>query len=352
MRIIAVLLVALPVLCAASAESKRQAFERARADYLAALQEEKIRASGDASLGLKGDEWIRKSPPEFPEWEARAIVGYHQAGASSSESSRHAFLDFYIVRGLGRGGAVYEAPFNVWGNVRVASSPRQISAPVGQLRGALARDLKSIQINELAQGAEFVSGVGARLASFVQTGGRVRLLEAVAFFGGSGSMTMPFSTATLYRQGDRYVAYVPADRERFYLSYGAGFRLSTFERSRRLAPPGTYMVTLGQDQRISGGRFHGAALRMDVFYPLPVSSKDGRWQSIFLFGTVNLRLARGAERVPQFMERICTTAGEAGCTGLKSFADPDVQVVMLGSNRDTYRIGIGVDLVNLLASLF
>lgn len=352
MRFIAVFLVLVDLLGATSAEAKRQALDKARAEYLAALEEEKIRANGEVSLGLKGDEWIRKSPPETPEWESRAIVGYHQAGASSSESSRHAFLDFYIVRGLGRGGAVYEAPFNVWGNVRVASSPRQISAPVSQLRGALAADLKSIKINELAQGAEFVSGVGVKLASFVQTGGRVRLLEAVAFFGGSGSMTTPFSAATLYRKGDRYIAYVPADRERFYLSYGAGFRLSTFERNRRLAPPGTYMVTLGQDQRISGGRFHGAALRMDVFYPLPVSSKDGRWQSIFLFGTVNLRLARGAERVPEFLERVCTTAGEAGCTGLKSFADPDVQVVMLGSNRDTYRIGIGVDLVNLLASLF
>jgi hypothetical protein len=59
------------------------------------------------------------------------------------------------------------------------------------------------------------------------------------------------------------------------------------------------------------------------------------------------------------MERMCTatkgatdpaTPANSNCSGLKRFFDPDVTVVGVASSRDTYRMGIGIDFVNLLRS--
>lgn len=354
---------------------KKLAYERAKQAYEAALRAE-IEGLGGipspvsrisearASLSLTGEELMPKANKKLGlsvptnDWESRVVVGYHQAGANSAEPVRNIFVDFYIMRGLGRQPAVYENPFNVWGSVRIASTPRQIHVPVARFAAGFAQDIANLSVNELAQSAEFMTGIGLRLARFRQGGGRIRMLEAVAFFGGNGTFKEPFAEAAIYRRplagspgATEYVAMVPADRERFNHLYGGGFRLTSFETQQPLAPPATYLVTLGQDQSVSGGRYHGAVLRMDVFYPLPVGGRDGRWKSLFLFGTVNMKLARAASLSPVPMERICSEAGvTAGCTGFKSVYDPDLRIITASSDRDTYRLGVGIDLVNLLRS--
>jgi hypothetical protein len=310
------------------------------------------------------------------EWESRAIMGFHQAGASSAASTQNAFFDFFIQRGLGNHRNVYDAKVNLWGNVRVASSPRQISVPIAQFAAGFATKLGEVPVNEMAQSAEFITGLGYKLAKYNQGGGRIRMLEAVAFFGGNGSLSDPFTQGAIFRRPNAgtpsraefdgrykinsdFIALTPPDRERFYRSYGGGFRLSTFETRKKLSPPGSYMVTLGQDQLITSGFYQGPVLRFDVFYPLPIGNEDGRWKSVFLFGTANMRLQRPGNGTPLAMERMCTatkgatdpaTPANSNCSGLKRFFDPDVTVVGVASSRDTYRMGIGIDFVNLLRS--
>jgi hypothetical protein len=289
--------------------------------------------------------------PKSSDWESRAIAGYHQAGASSTNPVHNAFIDFYVMRGLGSSSAVYDNRVNIWGNIRLASSPRQIRVPISGLSAGIISGIKDIKANDLAQSAEFLTGLGFKLASFRQGPGRVRLLEAVAFFGASGSLREPFSQGVIYRTKGEYLAFVPTDRERFYRTYGGGLRISTFETQQRLAPPATYMVTIGQDQLITAGRYHGPVLRLDVFYPLPIGGKEGRFRSIYLFGTINLALVRPTSQAPIAMERICSDPlVKEGCTGFKNFYDPDVRIIPLGSQRDIYRLGVGIDFVNLLRS--
>jgi hypothetical protein len=297
-------------------------------------------------------------------------VGFHQAGASSAQSAQNAFFDFFIIRPLSHKTHVFDARWNLWGNVRIASSPRQLNIPVSQFAAGFAAELGKTQVNELAQSAEFLSGFELRLATFRQ-GSRRRMLGGVGFFGANGSLSDPLSQGALFKVPKAgtpngiafdaaypgfprpladYVALVPPDRERFYRQYGAGIRLTSFDLRAPLAPPATYMATVGQDQLITSGRYQGAVFRVDVFYPLPVGKENGQFKSLFLFGTTNMRIARPFDKTPLAMERVCAGSSTSNCTGSAAFWGDRTAVIAVPSARDTYRLGVGIDFVNLLTS--
>src|SRR5262249_54070687 len=94
-----------------------------------------------------------------PDWESRAIVGWHQAGASSADSTQNLFFDFFVARPLGTEGTVYDNKYSFWGQVRVASSPQQRTIPLSQFAAGFAEQLGSVPVNELAQSAEFLTGL-------------------------------------------------------------------------------------------------------------------------------------------------------------------------------------------------
>ena len=99
-------------------------------------------------------------------------------------------------------------------------------------------------------------------------------------------------------------------------------------------------MTLGQDQLITEGGYKGAVVRADVFYPLPVGQKDGKFEMLFLFATANLRISKPQNGVPLVLERITDVPLHRN----------DVAIVAVPSARDTYRIGVGIDFVNLFNS--
>ena len=300
------------------------------------------------------------------EWEARAVLGFHQAGASSAESDQNYFFDFYIMRGLGNHAKVYDSRVNVWGNVRIASAPQQVDSSVANFVANFSTAAGSLKVNELAQSGEFLTGLGLRMKNWKQ-GDRIRMLEAVGFWGANGAFSEPGSRSQIYKVpaagtpqrgvfernfGEdirrltggaipEYVGFVPPDRERFYRQYGFGMRLSTFELARPYSPPATYMFTLGRDQLITEGVYKDVVARADVFYPLPIGKEDGRFKFLFLFGTANLRLTK-----PKPLDVI---ALEPGGSAVQLYS-PNVAVISRPSSRDTYRIGMGVDFVNLLNS--
>jgi len=304
------------------------------------------------------------------EWEARAVFGFHQAGASSTESKQNYFFDFFIMRGLGNHEHVYNSRLNVWGNVRIASAPQQVDTGVANFITNFAGTAAQIPVNKLAQSGEFLTGLGVRMKKWDQ-GARLRMLEFVTFWGANGSFTDPATEPTKIFKTPKtgsthftpfqsqfanvtsdYVAFTPPDRERFYRQYGGGIRLTGWELQRPYAPPSTYMVTLGQDQLVTGGFYRGVVARADVFYPLPIGKEDGKWQFLYLFGTANLRLSKPSNGPVFALEPAGTRAAVPPATtgATVNVYDRDVTIVSRPSSRDTYRIGVGIDFVNLFNS--
>jgi hypothetical protein len=291
---------------------------------------------------------------QAPSWESRFVAGLHQAGASSARAHQNLFLDFYIVRPLSNEVAPGRARWSLWGNVRLASSPRQLSVPATQFTAGLLTTAARTPLNELAQSAEFLTGLELRLGTFRQ-GGRTRVVGLPVFYGAQGSLDDPAGLGRVYRAPApgspqrpafeaRYpqarselIGLVPPDRERFDRGYGGGLRLTSYETG--VAAPATYLVTVGQDQSLGGGRYRGLTARFDVFYPLAAGAG---WPCFFLFGTAHLRLARpGTGATPLVLE---PAAGVA-------LADPRVSIQTWPAARDTYRLGAGIDVMRLLGAL-
>lgn len=295
-------------------------------------------------------------------WEARTIIGYHQAGASSADFTQNVMIDLYVVRPLSATNKAWEAKLNSWGNVRIASSPRQLNTPlVSLLQGLVVGGANSplnTNVNELALSAEFQTGLEWNLTRAPKWNGT--MLGLIAFFGATGSFESPDKSIRVYQVpdtksqqyplfaarfpsavGSTYIGFVSPDRDRFYRQYGLGFRYSKYHPNRQYEAPQTYSVTLGQDELITGGSLRSVVARVDGFYPLPINTSNGRFQFLYLFGTASLRLGRGQNTTPLVL---------AGAPSTVTGTESNVAIVSTPSNRDTYRIGIGVDLVNLVRS--
>lgn len=331
------------------------------------------------------------------DWEARAIIGWHQAGASSADSSQHLFFDFFVARPFGSG-AVYNSKVNLWGQVRVASAPQQRSIPLSQFAVDFVGQLGAVNVNELAQSAEFLTGFEmrpfcqsqlnrtpedkARWYDICRSGpDHVRTLSFVGFFGANGAFSDPTTVVRIFRVPDssspqranfikqfpsfsdpafsekaKYLGLVPPDRERFFRQYGVGIRYTSYDRKKPGNAPAMYTATIGQDQSITGGRYVGTVLKFDAFYPLPFHMPGGP-SFIYLFGTANLAVAKPKLGTPLGLELVsspCQDGAPAGDSGTKcnvKLYQNDVAVFTFPSARDTYRIGIGIDFIGFLKSL-
>jgi hypothetical protein len=185
------------------------------------------------------------------------------------------------------------------------------------------------------------------------------MLGFILFGGASGAFTQPAFSGSVFNvpgpndqqsalfqqrypsaKNALFVGFVPPDRRRFYRFYGGGLRLTTFELDKPYAPPATWTLTLGQDESITGGILRSVVARIDVFYSLPVGKADGRYKFLFLFGTANLRLNSDTGDTPLILQKASDI----------SLSDGRVAIVTSRSTRDTYRIGLGIDVLNLLRS--
>jgi len=325
-----------------------------------------------ASLGLPGRSRAQDSPQDSPvpakdsdkHWEARAIAGFHQAGASSAKYTQNFFFDFFIMRALSDDQLWEEGThWNLWGDARIASAPQQVTTGVGTFATDFATQASNLPVNQLAQSADFQTGLEYRLHTWEPPHSH-RMVGLIGYFGAMGAFQPPDSQMEIFNVPDKtslqypdfikqfptatnalYVGFVPPNRERFYRNYGFGVRLTTFDRDAPLAAPATYALSLGQDEAITGGHFQSVVGKIDVFYPLPLSGPGGAYKCIYLFGNVNLRLSK-ATNIPTFALQNPNANGVT----VQPF-DPNLAVITVPSTRDTYRIGIGVDLVNLIQSI-
>jgi hypothetical protein len=97
-----------------------------------------------------------------------------------------------------------------------------------------------------------------------------------------------------------------AGRDRFFREYYGGIRVAS-----QLKTPLTLDVAAGQNEVITGGRLEGTVLRFDSFYALPVSGAS----FVYLEGTMLMKTSTR------------------------------------GAGSDLYRLGVGIDFVQLLKAL-
>ena len=216
------------------------------------------------------------------------------------------------------------------------------------------------KVNELALSGEFQTGIEYNFTRSPEWNGKT--LGAIAYFGATGAFEAPSQAIRIYKTpdpqspqyplfkqefptavGSPYVGFANPDRDRFYRQWGAGFRYSKFNPDANYESPLTFTASVGQDEQITGGRFRSMIARFDGFFPLPVGALDGRFKFLYLFGTTTLRISRGESVTPLVLE--------SAPDNTKPF-DKGVTIIASPSNRDTYRIGVGVDMVNLLRSVF
>jgi hypothetical protein len=153
------------------------------------------------------------------------------------------------------------------------------------------------------------------------------------------------------------VAFVPKDRRRFYYQDFLGLRLKTYyfktaspsiqssglcdsAKAGELCPifPGTFDITVGQNAAYTGGEMRGWLLRTEAFYPLPFYPAI----HIFFTGWVNVA-GRSITTAPGTPLLLDTASSSVTPTS------PGVQVVTTPPlNRDYYRIGLGLDLVQFI----
>jgi hypothetical protein len=288
--------------------------------------------------------------------EARAVIGFEQAGASAASAEQHFFFDFFIDRKM------KQDFLSLWGNVRVASYPQQIDTPVAQFASTFATTVGNLKVNQLAETAEFSTGLDWHPKKLRWSLGHSaeRRLGFIFSVGAKGPFT-PQSRLSLFQvpsssspQFPRFAAefpsaaqsqdvgFIPPDRDRFYRSFGAGIRLTTQYRGNNgtTRAPATYTVLFGQDENVSGGGFNGAVAKFDVFYPLPLEAKSTRF--LFLFGNADLRLSKATNITPFVLAPTPSTI-----TG----SEPSVAIITTPSNRDVYRIGVGVDAIALICAI-
>jgi hypothetical protein len=310
-----------------------------------------------------------------------SVVGFEKAGATSADSDPKFFFDFFqsyplpIERSTwGPKANIYGPPWRWWGDVRIASYPQQVSVPVSQFAGQFAQQLGNLPVNQLVQYGEFRSGLERRIAGFSQyflpeqgAAYERTSLGAFFYFGGQASLSNPAKIAQVFDIPDpgtpqraafdrafpvsrypdlglpatTYIGLTPPDREHAFWQYGAGFRLTTrfFDKDKGVLPaPAMISAAFGQNELITGGRRRGIVGDFEGFYPLPLAAGT----IMYLFGRANLRLGGASPLETPLALAPAMSGGKP-----VQITDPSVAVIAFPSNRDTYAVGVGMDLVQV-----
>ena len=312
---------------------------------------------------------------------SRAIVGFEQAGASSSKSAQNFFFDLDVSIPLAfrhpsaakvaeesnkekqKDVDPYFGPrLRSWGEIRVTSVPQQIHTSVGGFAASFAQQAANVPVNEVAQAAEFLAGVQYRIGetakakSYFGFGHDTTQKFAVSLLAAGGAITpttprqslevfqvptfdQSFFTKFPQATGKQFIAFVLADRDRFFRQYYAGFRFETYYfdlkgEEIKLRFPATLDITYGVNEAVTGGRVHGGVIRLEGFYPLPFQTA----QFVYLFGTALIKPARARIVEPLILQPApADTPVPAANVALVTI--PQI-------NRDYYRIGVGIDFIS------
>ena len=154
-----------------------------------------------------------------------------------------------------------------------------------------------------------------------------------------------------------FINFFTPDRSRFFRRAYAGVRLKTYFFSKDIqadcippvsrrpdrggcdAPydifPGIIDLTVGKDEAVTGGHMTTWLFRIDAVYPLPF------YQGIHIFGSVYTGLT-GNRTTPPFNSYNVQAPAAGSNNDANTFRFP-----LQPLNRDYFRVGIGVDLIQL-----
>jgi len=282
-----------------------------------------------------------------------------------------------------------------WINPRISAAPAQVSSLLSTVSSGNPSfdSLLKAKYDQVVQDFELHGGIEGRITKWIHLGESNRdaiyLVGSVGFdtplaststnaqiftiptppstlqlsqltnlgVGVSPSPPICTSTTTVPPACVNAVGFVPPDRTRFYYQDYLGFRLKSYYfktksasgeysglcdgRDRgQLCPifPGTFDVTFGQNAAYSGGVAHDWLVRTELFFPLPFSP----YFHIY-FTTWTHLTGHNHSTLPLILDPAPTTT---------MLTTPGVQLVQVPElNRDFYRIGMGIDLVQLLKKL-
>ena len=151
---------------------------------------------------------------------------------------------------------------------------------------------------------------------------------------------------------DQFIDFFTPERSRFFRRYYGGFRLKTYFFSPDVkgecdppnpkgcpAPydifPGIIDVTVGQDEAVTAGRLRNALLRVEGVYPLPF------YPGLHIFGSIYSSFKRNQTDFPLNSFSVNQPAnGASNDLNTFRFGTPPL-------NRDYFRVGIGIDLIQV-----
>jgi hypothetical protein len=165
------------------------------------------------------------------------------------------------------------------------------------------------------------------------------------------------STVTVSGAALTDIAFAPEDRNSFLLKYFAGVRLVNRWHNKEgngahcaSDTPCTRTVvdlTLGQDEAITGGMLRHFVGKAEAVFPIPKAT------SISFFGSASLRFSRNQNQSPLILQPAMIVTSSPTPPATISLPSTSTWILPLTQpNRDFYRVGIGIDLTDVLAKAF
>lgn len=328
-------------------------------------------AGGGAAAGRAAD--TKEEEPFSPLTAfTRGIAGIDRSGASSADAEQKFLLEFNLRVPIAKKyrGEAYDlnnavnSRFWAWFNPRITSlaQPTGISVSDINAAGSFFSPISGGKINDISQAFQLLGGFEVALlkpknSRPIPSGLKdVRSHFAISLFAGGGFIT-PFSAtqsppqifkvnqSIIERFPDAkdkdFIAFISQDRSRFFRQYYGGLRLTTnyfkVKSNGEEVPddrfPGIFDLAFGQNESVTRGCLCGGVVRLEAFYPIPYV------KSFYVFGTSLTKLSK-----PKVATSLILQPPDAvvPITSDKVFLQP-----VETSDRDFYRIGVGVDLIQL-----
>jgi len=310
---------------------------------------------GGAAAGTRNtlaDASIESAQNPFSGLNKRFIVGFEQVGAASTDSQGRPFFDLFINTPLSE--SDMRAKASIWGDVRLTSTPEQTKA-IADITSNALDTITGGKLNQIATSFDFTVGPEYRVKDFGHTD-----VSLIAGFGAVSPLS-PKQSAQIFQnpdaassqadaffknypgaKGKQYIGFISPDRDRFLRQYFGGLRFKTYTYDGIQLKdyfPAMLDVTVGQSEAVTGGRLHKFVVGIDGFYPLPFKDNDNR-KFLYLFGTAKFKAGGTKTITTPFI--LDTAPSNVLITDPKVFIAEPVQ-----SNRDIFRIGVGVDLIEL-----
>jgi hypothetical protein len=147
----------------------------------------------------------------------------------------------------------------------------------------------------------------------------------------------------------KYVAFLPDSNNRFLRQWQGGMRLYTmYPNSKNSAAslPATVEFSIGQNELVTSGHLSGWVGHATAMHPFTFTA-NGKPVTFYLFGEVTNGFTHSTLATPVTLAPALSNSSPVPLT------DPGVYTISVPANRrDTYRIGVGIDLVSFLNVLF